>query len=45
MAEGAIRRSSIMMRFEAVRTEVDQVRHTLLELYCEQDRVHEQYQP
>ena len=42
MAESAVRRSGVMLRFEAIRTEIDQVRYTLLELYCEQDRVHEQ---
>lgn len=41
MAEGAVRRSSVMLRFEAIRTEINQVRYTPLELYREQDRVHE----
>ena len=45
MAEGAVRRSGVMLRFEAMRTEINQVRYTPLEPYREQDRVHEQCQP
>jgi hypothetical protein len=45
MAESAVRHSGVMLRFEAIRTEIDQVRYTPLEPYCEQDRVHEQCQP
>lgn len=45
MAEGAVRRSGVMLRFEAIRTEINQVRYTPLEPYREQDRVHEQCQP
>jgi hypothetical protein len=43
MAEGTVRRSGVMLRFEAIRTETNQVRYTPLELYREQDRVHKQY--
>jgi hypothetical protein len=44
MAESAVRRSGVMLRFEAIRTEMNQVRYTPLEPYREQDRVHEQCQ-
>lgn len=40
MADGAVRRSGVMLRFETIRAEINQVRHTPLEAYREQDRVH-----
>ena len=44
MADGTVRRSGIMLRFEAIRAEIYQVRYTPLEAYREQDRGHELWQ-
>jgi hypothetical protein len=45
IAESSVRRSSVMLRFEAIRTEIDQVRYALLEPYQDCERVHKECQP
>ena len=39
MAESRVRRSGVILRFEAIRTEIDQVRYAPLEPYRERERV------
>jgi hypothetical protein len=39
IAESSVRRSSVMLCFEAIRTEIDQVRYVLLEPYRDCERV------
>jgi hypothetical protein len=44
MVESRVRRSGVMLRFEAIRTEIDQVRYAPLELYRECERVRKECQ-
>ena len=44
MAESGVRRSGVMLRFEAIRTEIDQVRYAPLEPYRERERVRKECQ-
>jgi hypothetical protein len=45
IAESGVRRSGVMLRFEAIRTEINQVRYAPLEPYRDSDRVHKECQP
>ncbi|KAI7592076.1 hypothetical protein KC316_g2508 [Hortaea werneckii] len=45
IAESGVRRSGVMLRFEAIRTEINQVRYAPLEPYRESDRVYKECQP
>jgi hypothetical protein len=45
IAESSVCRSSVMLRFEAIYTEIDQVRYAPLEPYRDHERVRKEYQP
>jgi hypothetical protein len=45
IAESGVHRSGVMLRFEAIRTKIDQVRYALLEPYRDRERVRKECQP
>ena len=45
IAESGVRRSGVMLRFEAIRTEINQVRYAPLEPYRDSDRVYKECRP
>ena len=44
IAESGVRRSCVILRFEAIRTEIDQVRYAPLEPYRDRERVRKECQ-